>query len=167
MIKFMTLALLFLNLSAHTAMAENAISLNCSIKVFRPALGSASERVSLEKQAMVPLIKSTQSSDLQMMFMGQDIIEAYGARIVFMGHIFSTPSGDKIKLGIYSLEPSYVLGERATYWRGPVGTDLEGYYARPRAESTFKYVANGAYEVSIERNIGTRDNARATTFRCH
>lgn len=147
--------------------AQETVTLQCSIKVFRPAVGSASERVSLEKQSAVELTRSNSAADLQVMFAGDDIMQAYGAHTVFMGHIFSTPAGNKIKLGVYLLQAAHRLLEGAVYWRGAVGTEFEGYYAQPIAESVFKYTTSGEYQLDVGRSFGSRDNARATIFKCH
>lgn len=167
MLKHLLMITMAINVFPALSWAQDAVTLQCSIKTFRPASGSASERVSLEKQATIELIKSNTPADLQMMFTGDDIMRAYGAQVVFMGHIFGTPAGEKIKLGVYLLQPEHRLLDGSVYWRGAAGTEFEGYYAQPVAESVFKYTTSGEYQLDVGRRFGSIDNARATVFKCH
>lgn len=167
MFKYILMTFTMIGCFSTPVFAQSIATLQCSIKVFRPASGSASERVSLEKQATVELTNSNNAGDLQMMLSGDDIMRAYGAHVVFMGNIFRTPAGDKIKLGVYVLQSAHRLLDGAIYWKGPSESDLEGYYAQPIAESVFKYTASGEYQIDVGRRFGSMDNARATIFKCH
>jgi len=141
--------------------ASEGVRLRCQIEVV-----NRQNSIIFNQEGEVALTEATTPTDLQMIISGQDLRRAYAANVVVMGSKLRDSRGEKIKLGIYILDSDYILLPSAQYWRAPIGSDLEGYYARPIAEMSFKYISGGDYQLDVGRRIGMREQITLTRLKC-